>query len=290
MHPLVRWSVPAAAVAVVLVSAVSGSQQEVQVGLVPVSGKVSMLQEQRSGNIGVLIGDDGILLVDSQFQRHEPAIRARLAELQEGSVDYLINTHYHGDHTDGNRGFGGEAVVVAHDNVRRRLVEGDRPMAPEGLPEITFAQSTTLHFNGEEVRLLHFPGCHTDGDTVVHFVDSNVLHMGDMFFQGRFPYVDLGSGGNVLGLLEAVSELCDTLPDEITIIPGHGDVTDVAGLREYRDMIEATLDHVAAAMDEGKSKKEIQDAGLPPEYKSWSWGFIPEPRWIDTLYTSLEGG
>ena len=197
----------AAIVSAVLIAAagVSAAQQtdftKVEMKPTQVAGQVWML-EGLGGNIGVSVGEDGILIVDDQFAPLADKIRAALKGMGEGKLKFVLNTHYHGDHTGANPAFGPEAPIIAHHNVRVRLLtesrRGERvtpPMAKEGLPVITYADGLSIHFNGEEIRVLHLPGGHTDGDSVVLFTGSNVVHMGDDFFHNRFPFVDLDAGG-----------------------------------------------------------------------------------------------
>src|SRR5262245_26696505 len=207
---------------------------EVTVRAEKVAGAVSVLFGD-GGNIGVSAGPDGLLIVDDQFEREAPAIEAELAKLapapDRAAPRFLVNTHHHDDHTDGNKHFGKQAVVVAHENVRTRLVTGKAP--PQSLPVVTYADGLALHWNGEEIRVFHVPEGHTDGDSVVWFKGSNVVHMGDLYFQIGYPFVDLAGGGNVLGLTEGVRHVLDELPDGVRVIPGHGAVTGKAELAEY---------------------------------------------------------
>ena len=178
---------------------------------------------------------------------------------------------------------------MAHDNVRKRLKVQEPALADHALPDLTYAERMTLHFNGESIQLFHYANCHTDGDTVVLFEDSNVAHLGDMFFSGMFPYVDVDSGGNVQSAMDAIEELCDTLPEDVKIIPGHGPLSTLEDLRDTLDMYQATVSHVREAIAAGKTAREIQKAGLPPEWREWSWNFINADRWIDLIVRSDAG-
>ena len=204
-----------------------------------VSGNVHMLVGA-GGNIGVSAGSDGILIVDDQFAPLAGKIREALAEIGTGELEFVLNTHFHGDHTGSNAEFGEEALIVAHANVRKRLStpqtspRGTTPAQPESAwPVVTFEDSLSIHFNGEEIRVWHLPAGHTDGDVVVHFVDSNVLHMGDHFFVDRFPFVDLSSGGNALGFAENVGSVLESLPAGAQIIPGHGPLAKAEDLERF---------------------------------------------------------
>lgn len=257
-----------------------------------VNGKVYML-EGAGGNIGVSAGEDGILIVDDQFAPLAEKIRTALNEINPGKLKFILNTHWHGDHTGGNKVFGLEAPVIAHTNVRSRLItgakRGDRTIPPapkEAWPVITFDQSLSVHFNGEEIKVIHYPQGHTDGDAVVFFTKSNVVHMGDDFFSGRFPFVDLASGGTVQGLIRNVEEILKKLPPDVKLIPGHGPLSNLEDLKLYHRMLTETVAHVRKQMQEGKPLEAIQKGGLPDEWQSWSGGFISTARWIETIYNS----
>jgi cyclase len=261
-----------------------------------VAGKVYMLTGS-GGNIGVSVGDDGILIVDDQYAPLADKIRAALKGLGEGKLKFVLNTHWHGDHTGGNASFGAEAPIFAHTNVRKRMavdqtVFGEVVKAsPAGaLPVVTYDQSITLHFNGEEIDAVHYPHGHTDGDSVIFFTGSNVVHMGDDFFNGFFPFVDIASGGSVLGMAENVAQVLKKLPAGAKVIPGHGKLSDGAGLKAFHDMLVATTAIVQKEMKAGKSLDDIKKAGLPDEWKSWGTGFVKTDLWVETIYNSLKGG
>lgn len=259
-----------------------------------VAGSVYML-EGAGGNIGVSVGSDGILIVDDQFAELADKIRAALGALGEGRLRFILNTHYHGDHVGANPVFGPEATIIAHDNVRRRLSEpqagpgGRAPMDPSGLPVITFDASLSVHFNGEEIRMLHVPHGHTDGDSVIFFTGSNVVHMGDQMFSGRFPYVDLDAGGDVEGYARNIAQvLAQIAPGSASkIIPGHGPLSRVEDLEALRSMVEETTAIVRGKIEQGKDLETIQGEGLPAKWAGWSWGFIDTARWIESVYASL---
>jgi glyoxylase-like metal-dependent hydrolase (beta-lactamase superfamily II) len=259
---------------------------DVQVTATHLAGGVHMLTGA-GGNIGVSVGADGILIVDDQFAPLADKIRAALGQIGKGKLRFVLNTHYHADHTGGNPVFGPEAPIIAHDNVRSRLAAQPEPMPPAGLPLITFDHSLSVHFNGEEIRLQHFPGGHTDGDSVVYFSGSNVVHMGDDFFSGTFPFIDLDAGGSVQGVIRAVEAVLDRLPAGAKIIPGHGPLSDAGGLRDYLGMLRETSTIVGERMQAGKSLAEIQQEGLPEKWKSWDWRFVPTARWLQIVHDSL---
>jgi len=245
--------------------------------------------EGSGGNIGVSVGEDGVLIIDEQFAPLADKIKAALGELGGSDPAFILNTHHHGDHTGGNPVFGETGVIVAHENVRKRLLDrrvDDQPLPRAALPEITYKKGLTVHFNGEALGVVHFPKSHTDGDGVVFFKGSKVVHTGDLFFNKRFPYVDLGSGGNVKGVIGSVKKLLTMIPEDWQIIPGHGSLASSADLRTYLLMLESTSLVVRTGMDEGKTLEECQAAGLPEKWASWGGGFVNTDRWISIIYNS----
>lgn len=255
-------------------------------------GSVYMLTGS-GGNLGATIGEDGIVLIDDQFAPLAEKIRAALDSLGGGELRFVLNTHWHGDHVGGNPEFGKEATIIAHENVRERLITDqvslgrDVPAQPkEGWPVITFNKSLSVHFNGEELKVLHYAAGHTDGDAVIYFSESNVVHVGDHMFNGIFPYVDLDHGGNVQSYRDNVAAILELIDDETIIIPGHGPLANKSDLRNFLSMLDGTIAHVRAAKSGGASLEEAKNAGLPEKWKSWDWSFIPTAKWIETIYTS----
>lgn len=281
-----------------LISSLAAAQQDfskIEIKATRVGGNVYML-EGSGGNIGVSVGSDGILIVDDQFAPLADKIKAALKTLGDGKLKFVLNTHWHGDHTGGNAVFGPEAPIIAHDNVRKRLATDQKselfkrttPASPkEALPVITFDQSLSVHFNGEEIRVIHFPKGHTDGDSVIFFTGSNVVHMGDDFFAGRFPFVDLESGGSVEGLTKNIGDVIQKLPPGVKLIPGHGPLSTVEDLKLYHRMLVATTDVVRQKLAAGKTLEQVKTEGLPEEWKAWGTGFIKTDQWIETIYRSL---
>lgn len=296
---LALWAVTAVLAAPPAATEASAQQDlsKVEIVATPVAGNVFMLTG-RGGNIGVSVGSDGILIVDDQFAPLADKIRKALGDLVEGDpeIKFVLNTHWHGDHTGGNVEFGPEAPIIAQANVRERLAtaqqRGDRvigPAAEESLPVITFGDSVSIYFNGEEIRALHYPHGHTDGDAVVFFTESNVVHMGDDYFAARFPFVDLDSGGSVKGMIRAVGQVLDQIPADAMVIPGHGALSSVEGLTDYKRMLDATVAIVQERMNQGQTLEQITAAGLPEEWSDWGGGFISTDRWLETVYRSLSG-
>ena len=265
---------------------------KVEIKATQVSGNVYMLQGA-GGNIGVSVGADGILIVDDEFAPLADKIKAALKSLGDGKLRFILNTHWHSDHTDGNKVFGPEAPIIAQTNVRKRLQEGSTapfkqdPAPKEALPVITFDQSVSIHFNGEEIRVIHFPRGHTDGDAVIFFTAANVVHMGDDFFNGMFPFIDLDSGGDVDGYVKNVGEVLAKLPPGAKIIPGHGALATADDLKAYQRMLLETTGIVKRKIAAKKSLAQIKKEGLPEEWKSWGTGFIKTEAWIETLYRSF---
>lgn len=264
----------------------------VEIKTTKVAGNVYMLQG-RGGNIGVSVGEDGVLMVDDQFAPLAEKIKAAIKELGGGSPKFILNTHYHGDHTGGNAEFSAEGTIIAHRNVRKRLAtEQERrgqvvpPKPKEAWPVITFDESLSIHFNGEEIEALHYPSGHTDGDVVIYFKNANVVHMGDDFFVGHFPYVDLGSGGSVQGLIDNIENVLTTVAADVKIIPGHGALSTVDDLKNYLEMLKETTKTVTQKMNDGKTLDEIKADGLP-DWDSWASSFIKTDRWISTIYNSF---
>ncbi len=267
---------------------------KVEMKVVPVSGSIYMLQGA-GGNIGVSAGPDGILIVDDQYAPLADKIRAALKGINPGKLKFVLNTHYHGDHTGSNPEFGPEASIIAQENVRKRLasgttVRGDKvePMTTAGLPVITFEEAVSVHFNGEEIKAIHYPHGHTDGDSIIFFTKSNVVHMGDDFFLGRFPFVDLENGGSVQGLIDNVGKVLGKIPVGAKVIPGHGDLATVEDLRKFHAMLMETSAVVRKGMEAGKTLEQLQAAGLGDQWKDWGSGFIKTNDWIATIHASYE--
>jgi cyclase len=265
----------------------------VQIKVHKVAGNVYML-EGMGGNIGVSVGEDGLVMVDSQFKPLAAKIEAAMKSVSDQPLRFILNTHWHFDHVGGNEHFGAKTPIVAHENVRARMMKGATirgnvvpPAAADALPIITFDHKLTVHLNGEDIRALHFPSGHTDGDSVIFFTKSNVVHMGDDFFSGRFPFVDLDSGGSVQGLIAGIEKVLAELPADVTIIPGHGPISKKPDLERYLTMLKDTSSAVQAAIKKGQTLEQIKAAKLfEAKYASWSWGFINADIWAEILYNS----
>lgn len=247
------------------------------------------------GNIGVSAGADGLLIIDDQYAPLADRIAKALEDIGEtesidGSiVKYVVNTHYHRDHTD-NNGFFGRAgsTIVAHENVRVRLLSDDA-IPKVALPVITHKDGMRLYFNGDVLDVDARSG-HTDGDSSVYFEKANVLHTGDLLFNGLFPYIDVDGGGSVADYIEHQAELLEKINADTVVIPGHGPLGDKSDLDKMHAMIKATLAAVETAVAAGASLDDILAAGVAPEYKQYSWAFISEERWLTTLHATVTGG
>ncbi len=250
------------------------------------------------GNVALSSGADGNFLVDDKYAPQSEAIQAAVGLVGEGAVRFVINTHWHADHSGGNENFSNAgAVIVAHDNVRKRMstdqfIEALKwavPASPAiALPVVTFGDELKLHLNGNEVQITHVAHAHTDGDALVHFKQANILHMGDIFFNGLYPFIDLSSGGSIQGMISAVEHglvLCD---ENTKVIPGHGKVTDRAGLAAYRDLLVSWRDAVKAHKDSGKSLQSTIDA-KPTAATDEALGkaFIKPAQLVQFIYDTL---
>lgn len=272
---------------------------DIRLKVTQVSGNIYVLEGVggfAGGNIAVSAGKDGLLIVDDQFAPMADKIHAALADIGPGKLRFVLNTHWHGDHTGGNARFADDATIIAHDNVRKRLqaaqenMFGKSPAQPEqAWPVITFDDSLSIHLNGEEVRFIHFANGHTDGDGVVYFSGANVVHVGDHFFVDAFPFVDINSGGNVIGYTANVKKTIDSMADDVKIVPGHGRIATLEDYKRFYRMLVETTDYVKAKISAGRSLQEIQTEGLPAQWESWGNGFIKPAHWIEFIFQSVSG-
>jgi len=250
----------------------------VEIKATKVSGNIWML-EGAGGNIGVSVGEDGVLLVDDQFAPLTGKILAAVKKISDKPVKFLVNTHWHWDHTGGNENLGKAGVlIVAHDNVRTRLLTdqatllGKSAASPKiALPVITFDNSVTYHINGETMHVYKVPPAHTDGDAFVRFKNANVVHTGDVFASGRYPYIDSVNGGSVAGIVKAMDDLIPTLGDDTKVIPGHGPLSSKKDVIAYRNMIATVGARVEALVKQGKTLDEVKAARPTAEFDA-AWG------------------
>jgi len=281
-------------------SAAFAQQQDfskVQIKVTKVAGSVYML-EGAGGNIGVSVGEDGIVIVDDQFAPLADRIQAALKGITDKPVRFVINTHWHFDHTGGNAYFGKQGTIIAQDNVRERLAAGGKilgmdmkPVPPQELPIITFNDRLTVHANGEDIRAIHFPHGHTDGDSVIFFPRSNVVHMGDDFVTYGFPFIDLESGGSVRGMIAACEKVLATVPADVKVIPGHGGLSTVADLKPYVAMLKDAAARIEKGIRAGKTAEQLKREKVLAGYESWGGEgkFVTTDKFIDTLYDDLSG-
>jgi glyoxylase-like metal-dependent hydrolase (beta-lactamase superfamily II) len=273
---------------------------KVQMKVTHVSGGIYML-EGAGGNIGASVGEDGIVIVDDQYAPLADKIKAALKGITDKPVRFVINTHYHGDHTGGNAIFQKDAPVIAQDNVRKRLEEGGtagnmgsvkmefKPSSKDALPIITFDHDVSVHLNGEDIRALHYPHGHTDGDSIIFFPKSNVVHMGDDFVRYGFPFIDLNSGGSVEGMIAAVEEIIPKLPADVKVIPGHGVLSNLDDVRQYVTMLKETRAAVEKGVKQGKTLDQLKQEKVLAPWEKWSGPFISTDAFIETLYNDLTG-
>lgn len=272
---------------------------DVRIETVRITDGVYMLVG-RGGNIGVSVGDDGVFLIDDQFAPLTEKIVAAVRELSDRPIRFVLNTHWHLDHTGGNENLGrAGAVIVAHENVRRRMsteqfiAAFDRtvaPSPPQALPVITFTDSVTFHWNGDELRVLHVEPAHTDGDSIIVFTKANVVHMGDVYFNGMYPFIDTGAGGSIDGMIAAVDRVL-ALPqvnERTKFIPGHGPLSGLAELKAYRDMLKTVSERVHRLVDEGKTREEVVAARPTQDLDAtWGRGFMQPDVWIGIVYDGM---
>lgn len=255
---------------------------KVEIKTIPVAKNIYML-EGAGGNIGVSVGKDGILIVDDQFAPLAEKISAALQQLNPGEPKFVLNTHHHGDHTGGNAAFAKDATIISQSNARARLAS-DSKIVPEAIPVITFDHTASVHFNGEEIKLLHVGPGHTNGDVIIHFTGANVIHMGDQYVSAGFPFVDFSSGGDLDGYIATQAAVLAQVTPETKIIPGHGPLATVQMLRDYHAMVVESVALVRKGMAEGKTLEELRAAGLPEKWASFGKGWITNARWIETIY------
>ena len=246
------------------------------------------------GNMAVLVGDDHNAMIDDSMAPLAPMLLEHVLETTGGApIDFMINTHVHGDHVGGNAHFAENGTIVfAHDNIRKRLVADPGPAGgAAGLPVVTFADGVTFHLNDLEARVIHLPTAHTDGDAVIHFPGVNVLHTGDIWFHDLFPYIDLDNGGDVDGYIAAQTAIWEMVDDDTQIIPGHGGLSNKAELRDDIDMLIAARDAITALHAEGMSEDDVVAANpLADFHDNYNWGFITTERMTRTIYRDLEAG
>ena len=270
-------------------------EKEVKITVEKLTDRVYVLKGQ-GGNIGLFIGDDCVFMIDDQFAPLSKKIQAAIKTITDKPVTYLINTHWHGDHTGGNANFQKEgAIIVSHENVRKRMsvdqiVRGEKRLASpeEALPVITFSEDMQFYMNKEPILITHVHNAHTDGDVLVYFVNSNVLHVGDAYFQGKFPYIDIDSGGSIDGYIKGIKTIMRITDTTTKIIPGHGKVTTKEELKEYLEMLEDLKTQIFKEIEKGASLKDVKNnAKITEKYKGYN-GWITEDKIKEAIYKSLK--
>jgi cyclase len=282
MRKLIEGGMVVGAAAAIYVAAAMAQQNfdAVQIKATQVAPNIWML-EGAGGNIGVSVGEEGVLLIDDQYAPLTGKIMAAVKKITDKQVKYLVNTHWHGDHTGGNENIGKMGVqIVAHDNVRTRLMTGQAtllgkmdPQPKVALPVITFDNTLTYHINGDTMKVYKVPPSHTDGDVFVRFKNANVVHTGDVFAGWRYPYVDTINGGSVAGIVKAMDDLIPTLDDNTKVIPGHGPLSGKKDVIAYRNMIATVGGRVEALVKQGKNLAEVQ-AAKPTKDFDEQWGKV----------------
>lgn len=274
---------------------------KVEMKVTKVSGNIYMLEGQ-GGNIAASVGEDGIVIVDDEFAPLADKIQAALKNLAitDKPVRFVINTHYHGDHTGGNVPFNNAgSTIIAQDNVRKRLESGgvagnggsikmdNKPAEKSALPIITFEHDVTVHLNGEDIRALHFPAGHTDGDSIIFFPKNNVVHMGDDFVRYGFPFIDVSAGGSVQGMIAAMEKATAQLPADVKVIPGHGALSNLDDVRAYTKMLKETSAAVASALKAHKTLEQMKQEKVLAPWSKFSGDFVNTDVFTETLYNSL---
>lgn len=270
--------------------------EKIQLQLTKVAGTVYMIDMVEGsggfagGNVGVSIGADGIVLVDTMFAPLAPKVMAALRSVSDQPVRFVINTHVHGDHTDGNAAFGAGAIIVAHANTRLQLATDgpdpeDRAAPAIALPVITIGDELSLHQNGESIRVVHFPHAHSDTDAVVFFEQSKVVHMGDTYFAGMFPFI--GRGGSIAGLVACIEKVLSDAPADAKVIPGHGPLSNLAELRATLAMLQETSAIVENGIKNKQSLQEMTAAKVLAKYDKWGGGYLSTDGWLEQLYAVL---
>ncbi|UCF20809.1 MAG: MBL fold metallo-hydrolase [Gemmatimonadota bacterium] len=296
----VRNNVAVWAILALPISTLSANAQDfdnVQISTQQVAPGVYMLMGA-GGNLGVSVGEDAVFLIDDQYAPLTDKIVAAIREISDLPIEFVLNTHWHSDHTGGNENLGeAGALIVAHDNVRERMsVEQFMeafgrtvPASPPGaLPIVTFSEAVTFHINGDEIFVFHVANAHTDGDAIVHFRRANTVHMGDTFFNGLYPFIDVSAGGSIDGMIAAADRVLPLIDDETRVIPGHGTLSNKAGLAEFREMLVGVREAMAEQIAMGKSLEEVQAAKPTAAWdEKWGQGFLNPETFTRILYSDL---
>lgn len=270
---------------------------KVQIKVIEVKPGIHMLMG-KGGNICVSSGADGVFMIDDQFAPLTEKIKTAIASFTSGPIRFVINTHWHADHTGGNENVGeAGALIIAHENVRKRLSTEQvmtafnrtiPALSKEGLPVITFTRDVAFHLNGQRIDVFHVNRAHTDGDAVVYFTDANVIHTGDILFEGMYPFIDLEHGGSMSGMIDATNRILGMIDDNTRVIPGHGMLTDKQGLKAYRGMLTKIRDRILSQIRAGKTLEEIKLSRPTQDFDSeLGGGFMKPDVFVGIVYQSL---
>ena len=271
---------------------------KVEIKTIRVAETIHMLMGA-GGNMGLSTGKNGAFLIDDQYAPLSEKIMNAISNITDQPVKFLINTHWHLDHTGGNENFGKSGtIIVAHDNVRKRMAKGQLikafnfnvpPASEQALPVVTFPSSLTFHWNDETIEVVHFPTAHTDGDAVIFFKKANVIHTGDLFFNGIYPFIDVESGGSVHGMIDSVGKILDRCDEQTKIIPGHGPLADKNDLKAYVNMLTTVRDRITGLLNQGKSVEEILAAKPTADLdEKWGKGFLKPAQWVRIVTGALQ--
>lgn len=277
--------------------AITGQAADVKVTPIQVTEHIYMITGE-GGNIGLFIGEDGTFLIDDQFAPLTEKIVAAIKSVGGDYPKFLINTHYHGDHTGGNENLGqGGTLIFSHDNVRERLSTGSfieafnmkrAGVSREGLPVVTFSENISFHLNGDSIRAAHVAHAHTDGDSFIYFKEANVIHAGDFFFNGFYPFIDVTHGGSLKGMITAVDRVLSLADENTKIIPGHGPLGDKEQLASYRQMLQIAYERLRSLKAEGKTAQEAAAAKpLADLEATWGDGLFKSDQWIELIYSGV---
>lgn len=293
MKPLIKATFVGIGVGMLLSGPVCAQRDFSNVEITTVElGEGLFMMQGAGGNIGLSIGEDGPFVIDDQFAPLSEKITAAISEVSDQSVAFVLNTHYHGDHTGGNEAFGkAGAHIVAHENVRTRLLEGVTSAdngVDDGLPVITFSHSMTFHWNGQEIYIWHPKPAHTDGDAIIYAKDANVVHMGDVFFNGGYPYIDIDAGGDLSGYIETHDSVLAMINEDTKIIPGHGPLASKSDLEKTASMLKDVKARIQNLINQGMSEDAVVAADpLSDLNPHWGQGFINGEKMTRSAYRSL---
>ncbi len=302
MHPLSRFGRTLPLVLLLIFGSPAAFAQqnfdEVRIETIPVADGVFMLIGS-GGNIGLSVGEDGAMLIDDQYAPLTDKIKAAVRAQTDRPIRFVINTHWHGDHTGGNEHMGETgAIIVAHENVRKRMSTEQflkafntrtPPSPPGALPVVTFTDAVTFHWNGDDIRVFHVAPAHTDGDAVIHFQKANVIHAGDTFFNGMYPFIDTSTGGSLDGMIAAADRILARADDETKIIPGHGPLANKADLITFRDMLATVRTRIRELIEAGKTRDEVVAAHPTADLDAtWGKGFLQPDAWVGIVYDAMQ--